>query len=164
MRARWLILGLVASVAINLFFIGAAAGVIALGMRMAKQGGPRPGTFLIATQALPDADRRAMRLMMRQARDATLPDIDRSLAVRAAAWGSLGDAKPDTTQIKQQLAQGRALDIAVRTRVEEQIVDYAAGLSPADRAIFAAGMRRALRPPADQPSPPASSPPAANQP
>jgi uncharacterized membrane protein len=160
MRSRWLIFGLVASVVLNLFLIGAAAGVIALGMNMAKDGA-RPGAFMVATQGLPAADRRAMRLMLRQARDATLPDIDRSLAVRAAAWGALADPKPDLVAIKLQLAQSRELDIAVRTRVEEQIADYAAGLSPANRATFAAGMRRALHPHPDQSD---SSPPAANAP
>jgi len=164
MRSRWLVLGLVASVALNLFLIGAAAGVIALGTQMARSAGARAAAFVTATQPLPDADRRAMRQMMRQARDSSLPDIDHSLALRAAAWGSLADPKPDVAAIKQQLAQSRQLDLAIRTRVEEQIVDYAAGLSPANRAIFATGMRRALAPPPNQPVPPASNAPAPTQP
>jgi uncharacterized membrane protein len=147
MGRRWLILALVASLTLNLFLIGAAAGVIALGMTMARNSVARPGAFIVATQDLPDADRHAMRLKLRQARDASMPDVVHSLAVRSAAWGALGEAKPDVAAIKQQLAQSRQLDIAVRTRVEEQIVDDAAAMSPADRTIFAAGMARALHPP-----------------
>jgi len=149
MRPRWLIIGLVASLALNLFLIGAVAGVWALAVGIAKQNpGARPSALFWATQALPQPDRRQMRQMLKGVRDQARPAATQSLALRAAAWGALAGAKPDAAAIEQQLARSRQIDIAVRTEAEDQIVDYAARLPPTDRALFAAGMKRQLTPPA----------------
>jgi uncharacterized membrane protein len=147
MRPRWLVIALVASLALNLFLIGAGAGVVALGMRMAREPATSrqaAGALFWATQGLPQPDRRAMRQMLRGLREQAKADTDRSLALRAAAWGALADPSPDVAAIDQKLAESRQTDIAVRTRVEQQIVDYAAHLPQADRSIFAAGMRRVM--------------------
>jgi uncharacterized membrane protein len=147
MRPRWLVIGLVASLALNLFLIGTGAGVVALGMRMAREPGtgrPAAGALFWATEGLPQPDRRAMRQMLRGLRDQAKGDTDRSRALRVAAWSALAEPTPDVGAIDQKLAQSRQTDIAVRSRAEQQIVDYAARLPPADRAIFAAGMRRVL--------------------
>jgi uncharacterized membrane protein len=146
MRRPWLIIGLVVSVALNLFLIGAAAGIIALGSRLAKDGARPAATLFWATQDLPEPERHDMRAMLRATRATVLADTNRSLSLRDAAWAGLTDPKPDVAAIKDKLTQGRQIDIAVRTTVEEKIVDYAAQLSPADRALFSAGMRRGLRP------------------
>jgi len=39
MGSRWLIVGLVVSVALNLFLVGAGAGIVALGLRLAQANG-----------------------------------------------------------------------------------------------------------------------------
>lgn len=155
MRPRWLVIGLVASLVLNLFLIGAGAGVIALGMQMGRQAPARPGALFWATQGLPQPDRRDMRLMLRDVRDQAKADTDRSLALRTSAWGALADPKPDAAAINEKLGESRQIDIGVRTRIEQKIVDYVAHLSPADRAIFAAGMRRVLSPPPSPTAPPA---------
>jgi len=148
MRPRWLVIGLVASLALNLFLIGAGAGVWALAVGIARQTpGARPGALFWATQGLPQPDRRQMRQMLKAVRDQARPSAAQSLTLRAAAWGALAGAAPDPAAIKRQLAQSRQIDIAVRTQAEAQIVDYAARLPPSDRAIFAAGMKRQLMPP-----------------
>jgi len=147
MRPPWLIVGLVASVAINLFLIGAAAGVIALGVRMAREGPPlRPAALFWATERLPQPDRRQMREMLRDARHEVQGDADRSIALRSEAWSALDQPQPNAAAIEQKLAESRQIDIGIRARVEQRIVDYATRLPAADRAIFAAGMRRALVP------------------
>jgi len=152
MRPRWLIIGLVASLVLNLFLIGAGAGVIALGTRMAGQSTPprQIGALFWATDGLPQPDRRNMRQMFRDLRDEVKADTDRSRALRIAAWGAIADPKPDTAAINQKLAESRQIDIGVRTRVEQRIVDYAAHMPQADRTTFAAGMRHVLAP---RPSP-----------
>jgi uncharacterized membrane protein len=150
MQSRWLIIGLVASLALNLFLIGAGAGVIALGVQMARQPPPPPrqvGALFWATEELPQPDRRAMRLMLKDLRDQLRPDTDRSNDLRIAAWGALADPKPDIAAINQKLAQSRQTDIASRARVEQSIVDFASKMPLAERASFAAGMRRVLEPP-----------------
>lgn len=152
MRPRWLIVALIASLALNLFLVGAGAGVWALSLRLAKTGpGARPAALFWATQDLPQPDRRQMRLMLMAVHDQARPDAARSLALRATAWSALAAARPDPAAIERQLAQSRQIDIAVRTRAEAKILAYAAALPPADRARFAAGMKRQLTPPAAKP-------------
>lgn len=157
MSSRWLIAGLIVSVTLNLFLIGAAAGVIALGRTMARENaGMRPGALMIATAGLPQPDRRNVRLMLRQTRAQVLADVGRSRMLRIDAWGALGDPKSDPAAIKAKLAQSRQIDTGVRATIEEKLVDYVEALPPADRAAFASGMRRVLKPP-PPPQPPASS-------
>jgi len=165
MRGRWLVIGLVASIALNLFLIGAGAGVIALGMRMAREtaaGPPRSVGLILASEGLPQPDRRNFRLMLHDVRNEVRADSDRSLAMRRDAWGALADPKPDAAAIEQKLEQTRQIDVGVRAHVEQRIVDYAIRMPAADRAIFAAGMRRVLTPrtPAAAPggAPPSNTP------
>jgi uncharacterized membrane protein len=148
MRSRWLIGGLVASLALNLFVIGAGVGVWTFAAGLARPApGARPGALFWATEAMPQPDRRQMRQMLKAVRDQAKPDAVHSLALRAAAWGALAAAQPDPAAIKQQLARSRQIDVAIRTEAEAKIVDYAARLPPSDRALFAAGMQRQLTAP-----------------
>lgn len=148
MRPRWLVIGLVASLALNLFLIGAGAGVIALGARIARETTParQVGALFWASEGLAQPARRNMRLMFHDVREQVKPDADRSLALRATAWSALGDANPDAAAIEQKLAQSRQIDIGVRTRVEQAIVGYVAKMPASDRKVFADGMRRLLTP------------------
>ncbi|HUZ13399.1 MAG TPA: periplasmic heavy metal sensor [Caulobacteraceae bacterium] len=159
MRGRWLAVGLVASLALNLFLIGAAAGVIALGARMARQNiGARPGAFARAARALPEPERRDLRLMLRAAWIQIRPVATRSRQLRLAGWDALADPKPDAAAIKARLAQSRQLDASTRAAVEEKLVDYVMALPPHDRAAFVAGLDRAFSPPgskANRPGAPA---------
>ena len=53
MRPRWLIVGLVVSIALNLFLVGAGAGLLALGLRLARENaGARPAAFFWATAGM----------------------------------------------------------------------------------------------------------------
>lgn len=159
MRRNWLAIGLVASLALNLFLIGAGVGVLALGARLAKQSAiTRPGAMFWATQALPQPDRRAFRQALGGLRSAAKAEAERSLSLRAAAWGAVAGASPDAAAIDAQLAQSRAIDVGLRKGIEEKTVAYAVGMSAADRAIFADGMRRALAPAQEAAAPTAAKP------
>jgi len=149
MRPRWLIVGLVASVALNLFLVGAGAGIVALGLRIARENAAvRPAAFYWATEGLSQPARRDTRRVLLALRDEVRPDIQRSRALRLQAWNGIAAAKPDTAAIKAGLAQSRQLDIATRAKVEEGVVDHVAQLQPADRAAYAAGMSHDLAGPA----------------
>jgi uncharacterized membrane protein len=141
-------------VTLNVFLIGAGAGVVWLGMRMAHENAAaRAGALVRASSDLPQPDRRNLRLMLRQAwRDVKAPG-EQSRTLRIDAWGSLADPAANVVQIKQKLAQSRQIDLADRTSVEEKLVDYVAALPPADRKLFAAGMLRVLAPPKATPPP-----------
>jgi uncharacterized membrane protein len=147
MRPRWLIVGLIVSVALNLFLVGVGAGIVALGLRIANDSGAaRPGAYFWATQAMAQPARGDVRQSLAALRDQVRADVDRSRTLRIQGWNGLAAAKPDTVAIKQALAQGRQMDLATRAKVEERVVDQIAALPPADRTAFAAGMRRALAP------------------
>ena len=151
MRPRWLMVGLIVSVALNLFLIGAGAGVVALGLRMARENpGARPAVFFWATDAMSQPARRETRRMLLGLHDAVRPDVERSRALRIQAWNGLAAAAPDVAAIKQSLAQSRQIDIGLREKVEDQIVDQTARLQPADRAAYANGVRRGLAAPASR--------------
>lgn len=146
MRPRWLIVGLVVSVALNLFLVGAGAGIVALGVSLAKENASgRPGVFFWATNPMPQPSRRKVRSWLAGEREQIRPDVERAFAVRLQAWDGLAAARPDPAAIKQGLAQGRQLDLSVRTKVEDGVVDQVAALPPAERAAFAAGMHKALQ-------------------
>ena len=154
MRGRWLVGGLIVSVVLNVFLIGAGAGVVALGQHLARQNAiVRPGLLVRATAGLPQPDRRNIRLMLRQAWIDVRPAAQQSRSLRLEAWTAIGEASPDAQMIKLKLAQSRKLDLDSRTRIEERVVDYAVGLSPASRAIIASGMREVLPPASPVPGP-----------
>lgn len=153
MRSRWLVIGLIVSVAINLFLFGAAAGVIALALRMARDAeGPRPGPLIIASQGLPQPARRNLRLMLRGVRQQIRAQSQQSRELRVEAWDAIASPTPDAAAINQKLEQSRQLDVAVRTTVENALVAYVLAQPPSDRAVFAAGMRRVLTPPPPKPA------------
>jgi uncharacterized membrane protein len=159
MRPRWLAIGLIASLVLNLFLIGAGVGVVTLGRMMARQNAAAGGGVLVrATRDLPQPDRRNMRLALRKAWLEIKPDAERSSALRLEAWRAIADPKADAAQIKAKLTECRQIDIANRAKAEEEMVDYALTLPPADRRIFAAGMVRVLTPPAGAPKPAAAQP------
>ena len=148
MRPRWMIVLLVVSIALNLFLVGAGAGLLALGLRIARENaGARPAAFFWATAGMSQPAKRNARTMLLTLRDQVRPDVQRSRALRLQAWNGLAAAKPDTAAIKGTLAQSRQIDLGVRTKVEEGIVDHVAQLSPADRAAYAAGMSREINTP-----------------
>ena len=148
MRPRWMIVLLVVSIALNLFLVGAGAGLLALGLRIARENaGARPAAFFWATAGMSQPAKRNARTMLLTLRDQVRPDVQRSRALRLQAWNGLAAAKADTAAIKGELAQSRQIDIGVRAKVEESIVDHIAPLSPTDRAAYAAGMSREINTP-----------------
>ena len=149
MRPRWLIVGLVVSVAMNLFLVGLGAGVITFGLNMARENAAvRPAAFFWAASGMAQPARRDTRRMLLSLRDQVRPDLQRSRALRLQAWNGLAAAKPDAAAIKAGLAQSRQIDIAVRSKVEDAIVDHVAQLTPADRAAYADGISQGLAAPA----------------
>jgi uncharacterized membrane protein len=148
MRPRWLIVGLVVSVALNLFLVGAGAGLVTLGLSIARENaGARPAAFFWATAGMSQPAKRDTRAMLLDLRDQVRPDVQRSRALRLQAWNGLAAAKPDVAAIKGALDQSRQIDIGVRTKVEAAIVDHLAPLPQADRAAYAAGMSREINTP-----------------
>jgi len=130
---------LAASLALNVFFIGAAAG----GGYMWFQSGQglRAGQPLAsAARYLTPDQRQAFRQALQAARRDSREDIQTGQASRALLAQLLDEPQIDRAAIDASLAATRAADIAARTRIETVIVDFAAKLNVADRAKLVDGL------------------------
>ncbi len=143
MNRTWVKVVFVASLVLNLFLIGAAAGVLALGARMARDrpqgGGPPPGgmgQLARATMVLPPAERQAFRQALRREGESMRPQGEANRRARQEAW-LVGDRDNyDANAVKAALARARVGDQAARARVEEKVVDLASALPPPQRRAF----------------------------
>jgi uncharacterized membrane protein len=136
-------IGLVASIILNLFLVGAlVAGYASLrtGTRMLNAGSLR-----IAGAELPAAERQDFRRVLRRTRQAMRPTVIASRTAKAEAAGLLRQPKVDQAAVLVALDRARAADMAVRSAVERRAVTFAAGLPPADRAKLAEAMERRAR-------------------
>ncbi|MFZ3004552.1 MAG: periplasmic heavy metal sensor, partial [Phenylobacterium sp.] len=134
---RTLTLALVASVAVNLFVIGAVVGVVVLGHRMreAVGGVNRPRQPLwSAADTLPPEHQRAYRQLLRGQADPVGGQIRQARQARRDAWGDLGAEPLNGPAVSRRLAEARALEMTARGGVEDRIVAFAATLPPAERA------------------------------
>lgn len=155
---RALTLALIASVALNLFVIGAVVGGVVVGHRLreAAPASARPRQPLwAAADALPAEHRRAYRQMLRGEAMGVGDQLRQARRARREAWTQLGADPLDRPAVARRLSEARALEMTARGGVEDRIVDFAADLPPAERAALAQGLarsgpaggQRALRPP-----------------
>ncbi|MGI9169291.1 MAG: periplasmic heavy metal sensor, partial [Caulobacteraceae bacterium] len=106
-------------------------------------GGParRPVLHAAALSLAPENRRRFNALLRTEGRG--VQDANRrARALRAAVWDSFSAGVFDPARAEADLAQARALNAASRRTVEDGVVDFAAGLSAAERARFGEALRR----------------------
>lgn len=143
MTRPWVKIALVVSLVLNVFLVGAAVGVLALGARMARHGPPGVvaggGQLWRASLALPPAQARTFRQAVRAQAQNTRPMAEAGRQARHDAWLS-GAADPfDAAATKAALARARTADQATRERLENAVVDIAGALPPDQRrAVFRA--------------------------
>jgi uncharacterized membrane protein len=115
-RALWIALAL--SLVVNVFVIGAAAGLI-FGREFGPHGGPgpKPNPLMAAAEKLDPTDRDVFKALMRA------PTFD-----RAAAGAALDRARAD--------------DMQVRAKLENTMLDFAAKLDAPNRAVLSEGLAR----------------------
>lgn len=140
----WLIGGLIVSVALNLFLIGAAAGILAMGAHMAHQRppgrpGPGGGQLWRASRVLPPGEAQAFRQSLRAQARAARPLAEAGRLAREQAWLSGAGDRFDAAATRAALARARAADMQTRQRLEDAVVDIAGALPPDQRrAVFRA--------------------------
>jgi uncharacterized membrane protein len=143
MSRRTLFILLFVSLALNLFIIGAGAGAFLLGERLHARRGPEvrgaPPMFA-AAQALPGDEAGAYRDALSAEALAVRPMLRQARAMRRDAWLKLGTDPLDAAGVVADLDKARALQAQAQSEVDKKIVDYAAHLSAADRARFAAAL------------------------
>ena len=148
MKPRWTTIVMIVSLALNLFLVGAAAGVIALGSKMAQTRPARPAPVLRrALLALPPPQRPPFIVAVRAATRGQRTDVIAARQTRREAWAALAAPTADPAAVKTRLAAARALDSRTRGGVEAAIVDYAARLPARDRIAFAQAMAASVAAP-----------------
>ncbi|MGI8840333.1 MAG: periplasmic heavy metal sensor [Caulobacteraceae bacterium] len=141
MNARWTFIALVASIALNLFLLGIAVTVIALGVYRKGEGAPQRPNLRSAALTLTPDQRTKFVALLRAEGDGVEAAGRQARSLRASAWGALAAASFDPLVAKADLARARALNQASRGKVEDAVMDFAAGLPSVDRARFGEAMR-----------------------
>lgn len=145
MSRRALVIALFASVAVNLFAIGAVVGGLVIAAHRPPVGAAnRPGPALWAAgQSLPPEHRRAYRQLLREQGRMTMQHLHAARAARRAAWEGMARDGFDPARTKTALDQARLEEMTARGAAEHRIVDFAARLPGEERVGFAQGLARA---------------------
>jgi uncharacterized membrane protein len=143
---RALAIALFASVALNLFGIGAVVGGFVIAHRlheMAPQRAPvGQGPLWAAADALPPEHRDAYHDLLRGQALTVGQQVRQARQARRQAWAGLMAEPFDAKGTAKNLADARALEIQARGEVEQKIVEFAATLPAAERAELAQGLGR----------------------
>jgi uncharacterized membrane protein len=145
MQGRTRILFIV-SLVLNLFFVGAAVGALAVGAKMLRdredfRRGGRPG-MLSAVETIPEARRHAIQQMMREQALAAAPEIRASRAARRRAASLIAAPSYDVAAVSAALKEARDREAAARAKIDTAIASRLAELSPTERARFGRVMLR----------------------
>jgi uncharacterized membrane protein len=142
----WLLL----SVLLNVFLIGGIGGGAwrwwsesARGDRAASVAAADPATsrgLRFAADGLAPAQRQAFRAGLRDVRRASADLARTSREGRAEVARLLAAPGFDRGAVDAALVRTRAADLALRERVEADVVDFASRLTPADREILVKGL------------------------
>ncbi|GAB7521359.1 periplasmic heavy metal sensor [Paraburkholderia sp. 2C] len=143
---------LVASLVLNIFLLGAIAG----GTYQWFASRPRAAAGVVPTQAQAQTQPHALRFAADQLSDERRQQFAQDLQqarrdgrtyVRSGREGRrdvlrlLGEAELNRPALDAALARTRNADEALRARVEQSVADFAASLSPQERAQFADSLR-----------------------
>jgi len=153
-KRRWLLVGLVVSLALNLFLVGLGVGALLFGGG-AKRGpdpeaaaGPRRAPLWMAGRGLSPAHRPAYREVLMRATRAARPDLVEARRLKRQAFDAMATTPYDAEMVAADLAQARTLEFKARTRLEKDIATFAATLPPGERAALAESLRLVMTRPA----------------
>ncbi|WP_296745408.1 periplasmic heavy metal sensor [Mesorhizobium sp.] len=127
-----------ASLVLNVFLIGALAG--GAGWLIGRSN---PGYSLeSAGGQLPTDDRKAFRQALREVRRESRQIIVDGQQARRDAANLLQQPTLDTAALAAALERARNADVAIRAKLEQRIVEFAASSSLDDRRLLAEGLVR----------------------
>ncbi|MBM7047123.1 MULTISPECIES: periplasmic heavy metal sensor [Rhizobium] len=124
---------------LNTFLIGALAGG---GLTWIRNSQARAAVMPLAGEQLPSSQRKALRAALNEARKDQRPTILEAQQAKIDAASILGQPTLDTEALSAALARARNADIALRTKLEERAVDFAATLSYDERRALAESLIR----------------------
>jgi uncharacterized membrane protein len=148
MTAARLRIALILSVLVNIFLIASVvAGVAWVHTRPLMIGA---GSLRIAGAELPQPERHAFRMTLREARREMRPVALTGRQARLDAAALLRAPTVDQVALLEALARARRADVAVRETLEARAVTFVATLPQAEREKLADGLLR--RPGAQRPA------------
>jgi uncharacterized membrane protein len=136
-------IALVASMLINVFLIGAVLTVYALHATAPPAGGGQRSSMRAAASSLDAAHRVAFMQLLHNHGKAIQAETRAARAIRDDAWASLAAANFDPATTKRRLGEARDLNLLAHKAIEDAVVDFNVGLTPAQRMSFSRAMRRA---------------------
>jgi uncharacterized membrane protein len=145
MGRRWLLIGLFASVALNLFIVGGLVGAALSGVRL-RPPPPEPrgrAPMAMVIRELPPEQQDAWREQGRAFAEANRPRFREARQLSRRAAERFGEQPFPRDAILADLKRARALEQETRVANDERVVSFAAGLPPEQRVVLS----RALRPP-----------------
>lgn len=149
MSPRGLAIALFASVALNLFAVGAVVGGFVIAERLhgmtpvQRPGMGRQQPLWKAADDLPPAHRDAYRGLLRDQAETVALQVREARQARRRAWAGLMVEPFDAAATAKNLADARALEMQARGGVEQKIVEFAATLPADERARLAQGLAHA---------------------
>lgn len=141
MSSRNLKIALFASLAVNLFAIGAVVGGVVVAGRMTEGRldavRPGPPAFFRAVDSLPPARQDDYRQALRGEAGEVRRQLRAAGEARRAAWRGLADEPLNPAEVRRSLVAAQALEAEARGAIEGRVVDFAAQLTPEERRRFA---------------------------
>jgi uncharacterized membrane protein len=128
---------------LNTFLIGALAGG---GLTWIRKTQARADIMPLAGEQLPSAQKKALRAALREARKDERQTILEAQQAKVDAASILGQPNLDTEALVAALARARNADLALRTKLEQRAVDFAATLSFDERRALAESLVRRIVP------------------
>lgn len=130
---------LAVSLALNVFLVGAGAGGAYMWFHT-KPDRPAARGLAAAARTLTPDQRKAFRQSLKASRKNVDGQVAAGQASRAELARLMSQPVLDRSAIDAALADARNADMALRENVEGTVVDFAAGLSPDDRAKLVEGL------------------------
>lgn len=148
MKGRWLLTGLVVSLALNLFLVGLGVGALVFGGGKrgaeAETVAPRRAPMWMAGRGLSEAYRPAYRQVLMRATRETRADLMESRRLKRQAFDAMAATPYDARAVAADLERARALEFKTRTRLEQEIAAFAATLPPEERSALSEALRAAM--------------------
>jgi len=142
MSRKALLIALFASLVVNVFVLGAFAGMALINLRPppaerpARPGGPMGMGMGPAAGVLSPEQRQALRAAMRDGAANAPARFREARMIRRSAWTRLGADTVDTQAVLADLARARELDGEARADLDQRLVTFATQLPPQDRKRF----------------------------
>jgi uncharacterized membrane protein len=138
-RALWIALGL--SLVVNVFVVGAAAGLF-FGRAFGPHPGPgmRPNPLMTAAERLDPTDRDVFKALMQDEAQRQGPTVLDARMARRQAVLLLRAPTFDRAAAGAALDRARADDVQVRQKLENTMLDFAAKLDAPNRTVLSEGL------------------------